>query len=177
MNRIMMLFVMAYAMSPSIAQKVRVDYDHGCSFARYKTYRWIQLPATQLPGAQLPEGQFPNQLMHERIVRYVEEALSARGLKHVETGGDLLVSYEMNVSEQQQFITTGSGWGWGSEFSTTTTEAILTGTLVVDLTDQRQKQLVFQGVSSETISSRPQKNTKTLQKAINKMFAKYPPGT
>ena len=172
MNRIALLLAVACTVSPDVAQKVRVDYDHGFPFSHYRTYRWVALPE-----AQSPNEQFPNQLMQERIMTFTEEALAAKGLKRVDTGGDLLVGYQMKVAEQQQFTTVGSGWGWGwgSEFTTTTTETILKGTLVIDMMDPRQKQLVFQGVSSSTISSKPQKNTKKLRKAINEIFEKYPP--
>ena len=70
------------------------------------------------------------------------------------------------------------GWGccgWGSGFSTTTAQTYWKGTLVVSLTDSHRKQLIFQGVSSDMISSRAGKNTKRLQKGINEIFEKYPP--
>ena len=172
MNRIALLLAVACTVSPEFAQKVRVDYDRGSLFSHYRTYQWAPLPE-----APLPNEQFPNQLMRERIVRFTEEALAAKGLRRVDTGGDLLVGYQMKVAEQQQFTTVGSGWGWGwgSDFSTTTTEIVLKGTLVIDMMDPHQKQLVFQGVSTSTISSKPQKNTKKLRKAVNEIFEKYPP--
>jgi hypothetical protein len=181
MSRIMVLLTLASVVSPGVAQKVRVDYDHACNFSLYKTYRWVKLQQVQFSDVQ-----FPNQLMHERIVGFVEEALAAKRFTRVETGGDLLVGYDMKVDSEPQFTTyaTGpawgwSGWGWGggwdSAFSTTTTQTILTGALVVSMTDSRQKQLVFQGVSTDTISSKAEKNTKRLQKGIDKIFEKYPP--
>ena len=178
MNRIMALLALACAVSSSFAQKVRVDYDHGANFSRYKTYRWVQLPE-----ARPAEAQFPNQLMQERIVRLVEEALATKHFTRVETGGDLLVGYQVRVTEQPQFMTYGDGigpgwgwgWGWSNGISTTTTQTILIGNLSIDMVDTRQKQLVFQGVWTETISSKPWKNTKKLAKAINEMFEKYPP--
>jgi len=51
----------------------------------------------------------------------------------------------------------------------------LTGTLVVNMTDSRQRQLVFQGTSTDSLSSRAEKNTRRLQRGICKMFAWYPP--
>jgi hypothetical protein len=149
-----------------------VDYDRGSVFSQYRTYQWAPLPE-----AQLASEQFPNQLMRARIVRFTEEALAAKGLRRVNTGGDLLVDYQMKVVEQQQFTTVGTGWGWGwaNDFSTTTTGTILKGTLVIDMMAPRHKQLVFQGVSISTISSRPEKNTKKIRKAINEIFEKYPP--
>lgn len=194
MSRIIVLLALASAVSPGVAQRVRVDYDHGRNFSRYKTYRWVELPR-----AQSPDVRFPNQLMQERIVGFVEEALATRQLTRVETGGDLLIGYAMKVRAEPQFTTFtdtagpgwgwGSGWGWagpgccgwgwgsgwGSAISTTTTQTIWTGTLVVNLTDASQKQLVFQGVSTDTISSRAEKNSRKLQRGINEMFEKYPP--
>src|SRR5580698_7694319 len=88
MSRMMMLLALASAVSPGVAQKVRVDYDHGCDYSHYKTYRWV--------GSQTAssDGQFPNQLMQQRIVRFVEEALAAKRFTRVETGGDNLGNYE-----------------------------------------------------------------------------------
>jgi hypothetical protein len=190
------LLALVSAVSPGVAQKVRVDYDHGCNFSRYKTYRWVGFDK-----GQSPDVPFPNQLMQQRIVTLVQEALASKGLTHVQTGGDLVVGYELRATALPQFNTftdaTGPGWGWDgwgwsgagccgwgggwgggwgiSAFSTTTTQAIWTGTLVVSMTDARQQQLVFQGVSTDTISSKAEKNTRRLQKGICEMFEKYPP--
>jgi len=193
MSRTMMLLALASAVSPGVAQKVRVDYDHGCDYSRYKTYRWVGLQRAS------SDVQFPNQLMRERIVSFVGEALAAKHFTPVATGGDLLVRYDVKVTAEPEFTTfsdaagpgwgwgglswggwgwTGwgcCGWGWGNGFSTTTTQTHWTGTLVVSLTDPRQKQLIFQGVSTDTISSKAEKNTKRFQKGIQEMFEKYPP--
>jgi len=192
MSRIMIFLALASSVSTCVAGNVRVDYAHGCDFSRYKTYRWVELQKTQSPDVQ-----FLNQLMRERAVAFLEEALAAKNLTRVETGGDLLVGYDMTVSAVPQFTTLtdaggpgwswgGSGWagpgccgwgwggGWGSEFSTTTVQTIFYGTLVVNMTDARQKRLVFQGMSTETISSKAEKNTKRLKKGIDEMFEKYP---
>ncbi len=192
MSRTMMLLALASVVSPLVAQKVRVDYDHGCDYSHYKTYRWVGSQK-----ASLSETQFPNQLMQQRIVSFVEEALAAKRFTRVQTGGDLLVNYDLQVTAEPQFTTFanavgpfggGDGWGWGgwgwsgwgccgwsSGFSTTTAQTYWMGTLVVSLTDSHQKQLIFQGVSTDMISSRAAKNIKRLQKGVQEMFEKYPP--
>jgi hypothetical protein len=171
MHRIIVLLALGCVVSLTTAQTVRIDYDRGSKFSLYKTYRWVKLPATQDADAQ-----FPNQLMQERIVKFVEEALAARGLKRVQTGGDLLVGYQMNVTGQPQFTTFGSGgWYWNNDFTVTTEQTIWTGTLVINLTDPRRNQLVFQGLSSDAISSRPHRNVRRIERGVNKIFEKYPP--
>lgn len=49
------------------------------------------------------------------------------------------------------------------------------GTLVLDLSDGQQKKLIWRGVASDTLSDKSEKNTKTLNKAIEKLFKQYPP--
>ena len=163
------------------AQKVEVDYAHGDNFSKYKTYTW----------AKEPNVESPNQLVEQRIVSNVDEVLAKKGLKRVDSGGDLMVAYQSSVTKQTQLttMTSGMGGGWGpgpgwrrgwaygggSAISTTTASTIPVGTLVIDLLDPNEKQLVFRGVATDTLSSNPEKNTKKLVKAVNKIFDKYPP--
>jgi hypothetical protein len=170
MNRIV-VFALACAISPVAAEKVHVDFDHACDFSHYKTYRWVGPP----------NASALNQLMQERVIGFVEEAMATKRLRRVETGGDLLVNFHMNVRQEEIFTTFGDtmgfGWysGWGGGVSTTTTQVIQLGTLTVDVVDSHRNQLVFQGVSTEPISSKPAHNTKRLAKAVNEIFEKYPP--
>lgn len=171
MKRSVLVFALACAVWPAVAQKARVDFDHTCDFSHYRTYRWVGPP----------ELESLNQLMQQRVIGSVEEALASKQLKRVQTGGDLLVGLRMNVQEQPVLTTFtdstgfGWGWGWGSSISTTTEQLFLQGRLTVDLVDSHRKQLVFQGVSTTTISSRPTRNTRRLAKAVNEIFEKYPP--
>jgi len=166
MNQIVMILALFYAISPMAGQKVHVDFDHACDFSRYQTYRW----------SGPPNAEFLNQLMQERVVGFVEEALAAKRLRRVETGNDLVVSLHMNVREQDIYTTFTDGWAWGGNVtSTTTAEPMLWGILTVDIVDSGRGKLVFQAVSTDPISSKPEKNTKRLAKAVNKIFEKYPP--
>jgi hypothetical protein len=171
MNRIVVIFALVCAISPVAAQKARVDFDHAGDFSHYQTYRW----------AGPPSADALNQLMQERVIGFIEEALAARRLRRVETGGDLLVNFQMSVHQEEVFTTfadsMGFGWdaGWGTSVATTTTQVIPMGTLTVDVVDSHRNRLVFQGVSTARISSKPAHNTKRLAKAVNEIFEKYPP--
>ncbi len=179
MNRIMVLGALLCAVSPSFAHKIRVDFKRGVDFSRYKTYSWVR-PA----GAPPADALFPNQLMQERIAGFVDQAVGCRGFKRVASGGDLLVSYRMSVTAVPHYVTFndggpygwgwGDGWGWSGGFSTTTVQTIYEGTLVVDMVDAHKNQLVFEGTSTHTISSSPERNTKKLDKAVREVFEKYP---
>src|SRR5579871_3220431 len=139
-------FVLVFALGPATilwASSVHVDFDHGRSFSRYGRYAWAHTY-----GRPSSSSLFPNELMQERIVKFVEEALASRGLVRVDTAPDVLVNYEMTVTEEPQYTTytdsIGPGWGWsnwgccgweggwgagwGSSVSTTTMQTIRLGT-------------------------------------------------
>jgi hypothetical protein len=61
--------------------------------------------------------------------------------------------------------------------ATTTTSEYTVGTLVVDIFDAKSKQLVFRGAAQDELSDKPEKNVKKLDKAANKMFKDFPPGS
>jgi Domain of unknown function (DUF4136) len=180
MSRLASVFAGAVLALPSLlmAQKVEVDYDHGADFSKYHTYRWV---ATK-------ENPKMTQLAQQRIVAAFDENMAKKGLRRVETDGDVLVEVQGAITEQTQlntYSTGGPGWGYGAGWgygwgaaggmSTTTMDKIPVGVLVFEMWDPNMKQLVFRGVASDTLSDKPEKNTKKINKSAQKMFDKYPP--
>jgi uncharacterized protein DUF4136 len=156
------------------AQQVKTDYDRSANFGQYKTYSWEQVKTK-------------NALDVDRIKSAVNTALAAKGWRQVDSGGDVsIIAIEM--TQDQQTLNTfydgfGGGWGWrrfgGGGFgeATTTTETYQVGTLVIDLFDAKTKQLLWRGSSSDTLSNNSNKNIKNLDKGVEKMFKKFPPGS
>jgi hypothetical protein len=171
---LVLLGMMLVLAGKSSAQQVKTDYDRGANFAQYKTYSWEQVKTKDA-------------LDVDRIKTAVNAALAAKGWTQVESGGDVsIVAIEM--TRDQQTLNTfydgfGGGWGWrrfgGGGFgeATTTTETYKVGTLVVDLFDTKTKQLIWRGASSDTLSDNSDKNIKNLDKGVEKMFKKFPPGS
>jgi uncharacterized protein DUF4136 len=161
---IAMFFVFTAA---SFAQQVKTDYDHSANFGQYKTYSWEKV-------------QTKDPLLVDRIKDAVNTALAARGWTQVDSGGDVSV-VAMEITRNQQTVNTfydgfGGGWRWGGfGDATTTTENYKVGTLVVDLFDTKSKNLIWRGSSSDTLSNNSEKNTKNLDKGVQKMFAHFPP--
>jgi Domain of unknown function (DUF4136) len=156
------------------AQDVRFDYDRSANFGSYKTYQWVDYK-------RVAEG---DQLLDQDIKRAVDEQLARKGLRRVESGGDLLVGYQAGVSQEKEFDSLGGGafggwgpWGWGNGRVTTAT--IDVGKLDIGLFDPATKQLVWRGSASKTLnlSKDPDKNYTNLQKAMAKLFRNYPPGS
>ena len=89
----------------------------------------------------------------------------------------MAVGANLATEEQHEWETYYDGsWGWGSGWSTTKVKTYEVGTITVDLFDARGKKLMWQGVATDEVSSRPQKRTRETDKQIEKMFKKFPLG-
>jgi hypothetical protein len=154
-----------------LAQSVKTDYDHKANFSQYKTFSWEKV-------------QTKDPLQVDRIKSAVNSALAAKGLTEVATGGDLEV-FAIETTQNQQTLDTfyngfggGRRWGgFGGGFgdATTTVQNYKVGTLVVDLFDAKTEGLLWRSSSSDTLSDKADKNTKNLDKGVNKMFKHFPP--
>jgi Domain of unknown function (DUF4136) len=72
----------------------------------------------------------------------------------------------------------GGPWGgWNGGTATGQTSTIPVGMLLIDLYDPARNQLVWRGDATKTIdlNKDPEKNYKSLQKAMAKLFKNYPP--
>lgn len=154
----------------SFAQQVKTDYDHSVNFGQYKTYSWKKV-------------QTKDPLLVDRIKSAVNSALVAKGLTEVPSGGDVEV-FAIETTQNQQTLDTfyngfGGGRRWGGGFgdATTTVETYKVGTLVVDLFDAKTEKLIWRSSSSDTLSDKADKNTKNLDKGVNKMFQHFPPAS
>jgi uncharacterized protein DUF4136 len=153
----------------SFAQQVKTDYDHSVNFGQYKTYSWEKV-RTKDP------------LLVDRIKSAVNSALAAKGWVEVPSGGDVEV-FAIETTQNQQTLDTfyngfggGRRWGFGGlGDATTTVETYKVGTLVVDLFDGKTEKLIWRSSSSDTLSDKADKNTKNLNKGVNKMFQHFPP--
>jgi len=154
----------------SLAQHVKTDYDHNADFGQFKTYSWEKV-------------QTKDPLLVDRIKAAVNSALAAKGWTEVPSGGDAEV-FAIETTQNQQTLDTfyngfGGGRRWGGfggfGSATTTVETYSVGTLVVDLFDAKTEKLIWRSSSSDTLSNNAEKNTKNLDKGVNKMFQHFPP--
>jgi hypothetical protein len=153
-----------------LAQNVTSNAMPGTDFSKYHTYKWV-----------LIEGaSHPNQIVDAEIKQSINGQLSAKGLT-LTTGdkADVYVGYQTAVNQQRQWTGYGMGGGfrWGGGMATATSSTINVGTIVVDMYDPSTKQLVWTGSATNTLDpgSNQQKNENNLNKAMTKLFKKFPP--
>jgi hypothetical protein len=152
--------------SCALAQDVKTDYDHHANFAQYRTYYWERVKTT-------------DPLWQSRIQEAVDRELQAKGWQRVDNGGDVAITAvgsAHNEKEYQTFYDGLGGWRWGGFGETTTqVENYPVGSLVLDFYDAHAKQLVWRGVATDSLSDKPEKNEKKLDKAVAKMLTHFPP--
>jgi Domain of unknown function (DUF4136) len=151
----------------SFAQQVKTDYNRGVDFNQYKTFSFEKVK-TQDP------------LWVDRIKSAVSASLTAKGLKQVDSGGDIAIVAVGMTNNQQRLDTFYNGFGGGWRFgsfgdSTTTIVNYRVGTLVVDMFDAKSKELLWRGSASGAVSNKSASNIKNLDKGVQKMFKNFPP--
>jgi len=159
------LFVVALA-TALFADHAAVDYDHAANFSKVKTYSWSKVHTA-------------NSIWNDRVKDAVDKELAAKGWTQVPSGGDVgLVAVEKTSIHQQYdtFYDGFGGWRWaGMGESTTTVDNYKVGTLIVSMFEGNFKQLIWRGTSTSDLSGNPEKNTKKLDKDVQKMFKNFPP--
>jgi len=165
------------------AQDIKYNYLQGTDFSKYRTYKWVKVPNVQ----------YPNSIVDEQIMRAIDAQLALKGLTKSEDNADLYVTYQVAINQEKQwnsYSTGGDYWGWGGwggwggrggwggmSSTTTTSTTINIGTLDCDIYDVSTKKQIWRGEASKTLGSGkdPKKVEKNLNKAMAKLFKKYPP--
>ena len=167
---IVLIGLALFLANASFAQQVKTDYDRAANFSQYKTYSWEKV-------------QTPDPLWVDRIKAAVNAALVAKGWTQVESGGDISI-VAIEIDRDHQTLNTyydgfGAGRRWrgfgGFGESTTTSDTYTVGTLVVDLFDAKTKNLVWRGASNGMLSNKSDKNIKSLNRGVQKLFQHFPP--
>jgi len=147
------------------AQQVNTDSDPAARFSQYKTYAWT----TGTPS--------PNPLGEQRIHDAVDGQLRAKGLTLNRERPDLIVATHVMSHEEKEIVADGFAygpWWYGGGITTTRVNTYLQGTLVVDIYDAATKKMIWRGTATDTVSDKAAKNTKKINKALTKMFQRYP---
>jgi hypothetical protein len=173
-NRLFIALAFCFLVSlPALAQKVNVDWDRSENFSQFHTYAWQ-------PSPNPAKG-----LWDQRIIDGINQQLQAKGLTQVQENPELWVVYTSHIKDQKQVVGNGYYYGpnwywgpwWGGAPTTTTYTTFITreGTLVVEIANARDHQLLWRGAVTDTIKDNSNKNINNLNKAIAKLFKNYPP--
>jgi len=147
--------------SPTVAQTVRVKWERATDFSEYQTYHWIE-------GTHAKDDR-----NHRIIVDAVDAQMSINGIFTDELEPELYAVY--HASAESSFgIEGGYKTDW-TDAGAIEIKSHIAGTLVVDLVDAARNQVVWRGIATGSVAPDPKKNRRTVQEAMKKMFASFPP--
>jgi hypothetical protein len=165
----------------AFGQDVSYNFDKQADFAKYKTYKWVQIKG----------GDEVDQITAQQITAALDKQLATKGLtKTTADTADLYIGYQVALSTEKEMTTwdtgygMGPGWGgrwyggyYGGGMTTSTTSTIHVGSIALDMYESARKQLVWRGIASKQIDTKasPEKRAKNLDKGAAKLLKNYPP--
>lgn len=169
---VLLVGIVLFACGSALAQDVTYNYAQGTDFSKYKTYKWVKIDG----------AEYPDQILDQQIKQSIDSQLAAKGFTKTDgDNADLLVGYQVSITQQQQWNAYGTGGGWrlGGGMATATSTTLQIGTLDFDVYDPVAKQLVWRGSATKTLNppKDPSKRQKNLDKAVAKLLKNFPPPT
>ena len=166
--------ILFLATTNALGQKVQVDVDKTINFSSFKTYGWAEGTVARNP------------YVSKMIVQAVESELNARGLTKTDEAPDFKVTVMAATDVDLQGV--GPTWNnvnyatWGGYTNPAAMVTVTTGTLLIDLVETKNQYSVFRGVAKDTLNGGRTANAeadakkveKQINKAVSKMFKKYP---
>jgi hypothetical protein len=161
------------------AQKVRVGYDKGTDFLKFKTYTWGE-----------PTMPVTRPLLYASIVGSIDAELKAKGLAKVERDCDLVLipaggmEYGLNQAASAPILPTYSSqpvidstnWTGPAGPSNLMAPYVPEGTLVLTFVDRVSNKVIWSGTVKEKLDiENKMKSLERIDKAIVKLLKQFPP--
>lgn len=156
--------------------QVSTDFDRDVDFAAYRTYAWW--PAADQPDASKADPRYQSPLADARVRRAVEAVLEGKGYRKLDAAPDFFVNYHLSIESKLDVYTVNRYYGgWGIGIPETRTVQYDEGTLVIDVGDRRQKELVWRGIGRGRVRDNPsaEQLTRDVDRAVGEILGRFPP--
>jgi hypothetical protein len=155
-----LLFVLTA--TEAVSQTVRVRWERSAEKKEYLTYAWLE-------GTHVQDEQ-----THRYIVDYVDAQLGINSVFKDENAPDAYVVYHASAKSSFE-ISGGYHYDW-KDAEAITVASHSAGTLVIDIVDAAENRVIWRAIATATITGNQKKNRDKVIKAVQKMFADFPPG-
>lgn len=189
MKRIASLLLVSLTLAACSTITVTTDYALEQNFGSFHSYAWHPDGVRNTRSLDLMGGD----IFDTRIRRIINETLAQKGMIKSDTP-DFYVNYSV-VTEDRVSINSyntyggyGPGWGyygygwgpygaWGVGSTHTSVSYYTQGQVVIDIIDAASNKLVWRSTADSRLDEKgsPEKKTEDLRKAVDKMFANFPP--
>lgn len=185
----LLVFAVVAAISAAGCQTLDVtaDWDPNVDFMRLQTWKWA-------PEAQIFTGNTTfdtDGLLSRRITNAIGLTLKNRGYVETQTDqADFQVAWFLTVEDKTQVTTVndyhgyggrygwyGAGYGAGYGTSQTMVDTYQQGTLIIDIKDGTNGELIWRGSGSARLKDKPDPATAQarVNEAVESILAKFPP--
>ncbi len=159
--------------------RVNTDYNPDTDFTRYRTFAWAE-------GLGSLDDPRMTDLVDQRFRRAVESELVSRGMETTASGEpDVFVGYQIALDDRVDYQTIntyyGGAWGYrgvyGGVVGTQTTATEYTvGTLVIDVYDARQRELVWRGSGEGRVNQarNPEESQERINQVVTRILQDFP---
>ena len=165
-----------FAVSCSSILKVTNDFDRNANVSTYKTFSVYSVKTT---------GSV-SQLNAERIVDAIKADLTSKGLKYIESNGDLTINAITILKDKQSVSTTTNYYGYGGLYrpygyyggmgnTSVTTYSYRDGSLTIEMVDTKTTKMVWQGIGNKEIDKVSKDPDAAIKAAVNKILSGFPP--
>ncbi len=158
----LLFIILAFVISSCNTVRVTYDFDRATDFNTYKTYNYHQKGIDKLEL---------NDLDKRRILNAIDAQMTAKGLTKSETPDlylNVLASSKEKINIDNGYY--GGYWGGGSRVYQYTS-----GTIIIDVIDDKRNTLVWQGAGSGLNVSDLDRKADDIPQAIAEIMAKFPP--
>jgi len=156
---------------------VTSDYDKEVYFTTYKSFSLMKW--------RTDNSRLINDFDKKRLEDAIIVEMGSRGYSYTEIGGELAVSTFLILEDKTDYTSYtdyyggygyyyGRPWGYGPERTTVTQYDYTQGTLIFNVFDAKEKQLIWQGTAIGEVDNNPQNRDHGIPKVVAEVFAHYP---
>ena len=177
MRRLTRIVLAAAVIIPGLScssMTVRADHDSQHDFSAYSTFAIFERQGKEPRKPQM------SPIVDRRIAATMASELEGKGFDSTSPrGADFLVTFYTAVRRRVVINRAGGwyGWGrWGMRGGTTWVNSYPEGTLVIDIIDRRDRQLVWRGVGEGAFTKMNPSDDKVAKK-VAKIMSSFPPAS
>ncbi len=170
-----MLFLSILLVRCVTTSSIITDYDREADFSQYQTFYWSD-EFQMRSGEGENEPLFYNTLVKKRLKQATQKEMEGRGYSLSKDNPDLLVNGQVVVQEgnaNQNYYPYYHSFYYYGPYYNRASRNDKQGDIVIELIDQKQHQLVWQGYATGVLDTQTKDREEEIKEAVSLIFSKY----
>jgi len=162
---VFLTLMIAFIVTSCSTVRVTYDFDRATDFNVYKTYNFHQKGIDKLEV---------NDLDKRRIISAIEAQMAAKGFTK-SSNPDLYINVLASSKEKVNIDNGYYGGYWGPYYGPSRVYQYTSGTIIIDIVDDKRNILIWQGAGSGLDVSNLESKADQIPKAIEEILKNFPP--